>query len=96
MRIEDLENGVFTIINEQGEETECDVLVIFDSEETGKSYIIYTDNTVDEDGNAKVYASCFDPDSDDTELYPIDTDEEWEMVQAMVDSIQEELEEPEE
>lgn len=57
MRIDDIENTVFTVINEQGEETECDVLLTFDSEETGKSYIIYTDNTLDENGNIKVYVS---------------------------------------
>ena len=55
------ENLSFTVINSDGFEVECEVLFTFESEETGKNYIVYTDNTVDEDGNTKVYASIYDP-----------------------------------
>ena len=53
--------GVFTIVNDKGEEVECEILFTFDSDETKKSYIVYTDNTLDEEGSTKVYASVYDP-----------------------------------
>lgn len=37
--------GIFTIVNDEGKEIECEVLFTFDSDETKKSYIVYTDNT---------------------------------------------------
>lgn len=40
---------------------ECETLFTFESTETGRSYIVYTDNTTDEDGNTTVYASIYDP-----------------------------------
>ena len=45
--------GVFTIVNDKGEEIECEILFTFDSDETKKSYIVYTDNTLDEEGTRK-------------------------------------------
>ena len=52
--------GKIIVKNENGNEIECDVLFTFDSEDTNKSYIVYTDNTKDELGNTKVYANTFD------------------------------------
>ena len=50
------EKMTFQVINEKGEKIECEVLFTFDSDETKKSYIVYTDNTLAEDGSTKVYA----------------------------------------
>ena len=47
----------FKVIDEKGNEIECEVLFTFESDETGKNYIVYTDNTTDDLGNTKVYAS---------------------------------------
>ena len=47
----------FKVIDENGKEIECEVLFTFESDETNKNYIVYTDNTTDEGGNTKVYAS---------------------------------------
>ena len=55
------DKNTFKIINDNGEEIICDVLFTFDSEETKKSYIVYTDNSKDEQGNIQVYASIYDP-----------------------------------
>ena len=71
------ERNTFTVMNDKGEEVTCEVLFTFDSEETKKSYIVYTDNTTDNDGNVKVYASIYKPDSDVQELLPIESEREW-------------------
>ena len=56
----DKTTGKFTITNNEGKEIECDILFTFDNNET-KSYIIFTDNTLDENNNIKVYANTYDP-----------------------------------
>ena len=80
----------FTVFNEEGKEIKCDVLFTFDSEETKKSYIVYTDNTLDENKNIKVYASIFDPNDDNTKLEPIETEKEWKIIETILESLQEE------
>ena len=87
--------ALITILNDQGEEVECEVLFTFDSEETKKSYIVYTDDTADEAGNTKVYASIYDPSGADKALTPIETEEEWLIVENVFSSIQAKLEEKE-
>lgn len=84
------EKNTFTVMNDKGEEITCEVLFTFESEETKKNYIVYTDNTTDKDGNVKVYASVFDPKNENTELMPIETDREWKIIETILDSIQEE------
>ena len=90
---EEIKNNKFTIINDSGEELECEVLFTVDSDETKKSYIVYTDNTVDETGNVKAYASIYDPSGENLKLFPIETDKEWAIVENILSSAQEKVEE---
>lgn len=97
--IMDNEEMRFTVVNDKGKEIECEVLFTFESEETGKSYIVYTDDTLGEDGSTKVYASIFDPESENEEskLIPIETNEEWTIIETILEQLQEEaLEDDEE
>ena len=80
------EDMTFTVVNDEGKEIKCDVLFTFDSEETGKNYIVYTDNTKDESGNIKVYASIYNPE-DTTKLEPITSDKEWKIIQIVLDEV---------
>jgi uncharacterized protein YrzB (UPF0473 family) len=84
------EKNIFKVVGEDGKEIECEVLFTFDSEETKKSYMVYTDNTTDEDGNVRVYASVYNPDAENTELMPIESEREWKIVETILESIQEE------
>lgn len=88
--------NVFTVMNDEGKEVECEVLFTFESEETKKNYIVYTDNTTDKDGNVKVYASVYDPKGENTELLPIETEREWKIIETILESIQEESKKNEE
>lgn len=78
----------FKVFDDEGKEVECEVLFTFDSDETKKSYMVYTDNTVDEDGNTRVYASIYDPNKDEIKLEPIETDKEWAIVETILKEIQ--------
>ena len=84
------ETMTFKVINDEGIEIECEVLFTFESDETKKNYIVYTDNTVDEEGNTKVYASIYNPDQDETKLLPIETDKEWKIIETILEELQNE------
>lgn len=83
------DKGKFTVLNDEGKEVECEVLFTFESDETHKNYIVYTDNSVDVDGSTKVYASTYDPEGKDTTLKPIESDKEWKVIETILAEIQE-------
>ena len=83
----DEDKMVFTVQNDKGEEVECEVLFTFENEETGKEYVVYTDGSLDEEENTKVFASILKEIDGEMRLLPIETEEEW----AVVESILEEL-----
>ena len=85
------EKMTFKVINDEGKEIECEVLFTFESDETGKNYIVYTDNTTDESGNTKVYASIYNPEEEETKLEPIEPDKEWKIIETILDELQKEL-----
>ena len=83
----------FKILGDDGKEIECEVLFTFESDETKKNYIVYTDNTLDEQGNTKVYASIYNPDEENTNLIPIETDKEWKIIETILDELQQQAKE---
>ena len=85
------ERNTITVTNDKGEKIALDILVTFDSEETGKSYVIYTDNTKDENGHVRVYASTYDPNDPKMKLNDIETEREWKIIEAVISTIQEDL-----
>lgn len=81
----------FKIIDENGKEIEYEVLLTFESDETNKNYIVYTDNTEDSLGNTKVYASIYDPNDENLKLTAIETEKEWKIVETIINEIQAEV-----
>ena len=43
----------FKVIDKDGKEIEFEVLFTFESDETHKNYMVYTDNSTDDDGNVR-------------------------------------------
>lgn len=82
--------NTFKIIDKDGKEIEFEILFTFESDETSKNYMVYTDNTLDEEGNTKVYASVFNPNSESLELLPVETEREWKVIETILSSIMEE------
>lgn len=80
----------FKVTNEEGKEVECEVLFTFESDETKKNYMVYTDNTLDDEGNTKVYASIYNPDDEETKLLPIETEKEWKIIETILEELQNE------
>ena len=86
-----MEKNTFSMLDENGKEVVYDVLFTFDNEETGKSYIAYTDNAKDEEGNVQVYASTYDPDHPESKLEAIESEKEWKVIETILDTLQEEI-----
>ena len=82
--------NTFKVIDKDGKEIEFEILFTFESDETKKNYMVYTDNTKDEQGNTKVYASVFNPDAEVLELLPVETEREWKIIETIITSITEE------
>ena len=86
-----MKKNSFSMIDENGNETVYDVLFTFESEETHKNYIVYTDNTKDENGNVEVYASIYDPNDPNSRLEAIETEKEWKVIETILETLQEQV-----
>ena len=86
-----MDKNTFKLITNDGTEVTCNVLFTFDSDETKKSYIVYTDNSRDQEGNIQVFASVFDPNDENTKLEPITTEKEWKVIETILETLQEEV-----
>lgn len=86
-----MKKNSFTMIDEDGNETVYDILFTFESEETHKNYIVYTDNTRDEAGNVEVYASIYDPNDPHSRLEAIETEKEWKVIETILETLQEQV-----
>ena len=84
------ENKKFVVIDDKGKKVECEPLFTFDSEETGKNYVVYTDHSLDKNGNVRIFASIYNVTDKGTELLPIKSDKEWKVIETILESILEE------
>lgn len=89
-----------TIVDENGNEQLCEILHTVDSEEFGKSYVLYSlvGADEDEDGAVEIFASSYTPaeNGEDGELEPIETEAEWDFIESVLNAIEDELGEDEE
>lgn len=81
-----MENTFFAL-DENNNKVEYEVLFAYDSEKTGVSYVVYTDNTTDEDGDTRAYASAYTEKNGEMELLPIETEEEYQEIEALLNEI---------
>lgn len=81
------------VTDEQGNELECVIIMTFESEEFGKSYVIYR---LKDDETGEYFAASFNPEDDEEgQLTPIETDEEWDLVEEVLENFLEDEEEKE-
>ena len=70
-----------------------EALFTIDNEENERSYVLYTHHSIDEEGNINVYASFFDGSRGTEELYPLESDEEWKMMEEILTEVERGLQE---
>ena len=84
------EKQKFVVLDDKGKEVVCEPLFTFESEETGKKYVVYTDHSLDKSGNVRVFASIYNVTEKGQELLPIKSEKEWKVIETILESIQEE------
>ena len=82
----------FSVLDENGEEIQCQTLLTFTSPETERDIVIYTDNTTT-DGLENIYASYYCYDEEVLRLLDIDNEAEWALIQDVLAEITEDEEE---
>ncbi len=74
---------IIVIEDEKGKKKECEILFTFTPKEGDKKYVVYTSDELDEDDCKKVYANIY-YDNNKKELLPIESEEEWYTVEAVL------------
>lgn len=77
----------------EGNTKEYEILFTFDSDETKKSYIVFTDNEKDSDGSIMTYAAIYDKCGEELKLQNIETEREWNVIENLLSSLEEKQEE---
>lgn len=87
-----------TYIDEEGNEVLCEILFTFESEEFNKSYVLfYPVGSEEESDEIEILAASYIPQGDGIgELQDIETEEEWELIEEVLDEFDAEYDEDEE
>lgn len=75
-----MDTNQIVVTDDQGNEHALEVLFTFNSDETGKKYVLYYDPKEEQ---PTVFASSFD---DEGQLYEVESPEEWEMIEEVFQS----------
>lgn len=78
-------DNTINLIGEDGKSKTYDILIMFEAEENNKTYIVYTEHELDDDGFIKTYAGIYNKDS----LLPVENDEEWELIDSLLKKLEE-------
>ncbi len=79
----DLDNEKIQV-EKDGKMVDCDVLFTFDSEDTMKSYVGYTDHSVASNGRKNIYVSAIRPFANRITLEDITDERELQMVSEVL------------
>lgn len=90
--MKDEKERFFTVTDGEGNTFEYEILFTFDSDETKKSYMVFTDNARDDDGNIMTYAATYDKTGSELKLENIETDKEWNIIESLLAELDEKSE----
>ena len=74
-------------IEKNGKVVDCDILFTFDSEDTLKVYVGYTDHSVASNGRKNIYVSSYNPNAEEIVLEDITDERELAMVAEVLEQI---------
>ena len=78
-----LDSNSLYVTDELGNEKRMEILFTFEDEEHGKKYVVFADPDVESE---EVFASAYD---DAGNLLPVESDEEWAMIEEVILAFQE-------
>jgi len=79
-----MDKKIMSIINEDGQSEEVEVILAFEFKDNKKEYVVYTKNEKDENGNVTVYVSNVDRSDGEPKLLGIDSENEWERIKDVL------------
>ena len=90
------ETRTFLMEDEEGQETEYESLFTFRSDKTGEKYLVFTENSFDEDADEGLYVLRLEAEEEDGEIKgyhtaEIETDEEWAAIEAELEELDDEI-----
>lgn len=74
-----MDSNKLFITTDAGEEREMNILFTFDSEQYGKSYVLFFDPEKDE---TEIFCMAYDEEGN---LFAVENDDEWDMVEEMLE-----------
>ena len=75
---------IMSIVNEDGQTEEVEVILAFEFKDNKKEYVVYTKNEKDENGNVTVYISNVDRTNEVPSLLGIDSESEWNRIKDVL------------
>lgn len=82
------------VTDEEGNEIQCEIILTFESEEFNKNYVVYQ---IKDDESGEYYAASYNPEDDDEgKLLQVETEEEWDLIEEVLESFLEDEEEGQE
>ncbi len=83
--MEKKDKKIYTTLKD-GTKKEFDVLFTFTNDDNHKDYIVYTDNSHNENNKLRVFAAVYNPNTYEFIEVP-ESEEEWDMIYKMMDKI---------
>jgi uncharacterized protein YrzB (UPF0473 family) len=87
MAIEDQEVEIITISQEDGAEEDFEVVTYFEHPETGIKYVFLVSVADAEEEEQDIYPFRYAENGDDLVLAPVEEDEEWEMLEEVLQTL---------
>ncbi|MFI3284902.1 MAG: DUF1292 domain-containing protein [Erysipelotrichaceae bacterium] len=85
-----MDSNKLIIVEDDGTQKEMEILFTFESEENGKSYVLFTDPN---DETGEVFSCSYD---DDGHLHPVEDAEEYAIIEEVFNTFVGEMEDEEE
>ncbi|KEQ22963.1 DUF1292 domain-containing protein [Paenibacillus tyrfis] len=89
------EPEIIYIPDEEGNEEEFEVIMKFEVDDSDKKYMMVVPVDADEESD-EVYAFRYEEDGDDLQLYTIEDEEEWNIVEETFNTLMDEYDDEEE
>ncbi len=80
-----MKNKISTVLK-NGEKKEYDVILTFKNDKNNKDYVVYTDNEIDSENKLRIYASIYNPLTNECIGVP-ESKEEWYDIYRLLDEV---------
>ena len=80
-----MKNKISTVLK-NGEKKEYDVILTFMNDKNNKDYVVYTDNEIDSENKLRIYASIYNPLTNEFIGVP-ESKEEWYDIYKLLDEV---------